>query len=173
MIDEVIKYIDKANPWLKSQGFCFMREFNEGLLLPAKKKGNEFEMVQNFDKLQEFSYWRVIAPVDVVRIDNNYSVKKLYTLSYPCKLVMCKAGEKSEDAQALSVIAQLNDIKKINREEINVYNIFIDFKNYDINQATVLKDEFGENFQINDKFNFVAFNITLTITVDSDCLQLC
>lgn len=173
MIENVIKYIDSKNTWLKSQGYSVLQKVNEDLFWPMKRKGNEYEMIQAPDKLQEFSYWRVIAPVDVEPVQNDTSVKKLYKLSYPCKLIVCKKGIKSDDSQALNIMGQFIQLKKVDRAALEVYNLSIDFKNYNIIQESVVNEEFGDAFKVLDNYVFLSFNINIVITVDSECLETC
>lgn len=177
MIANIINYIDKyISLESKSKGLCVLIEQGE-LKLPAKPKGNDYELIANFDKLNDFSYWRINGEITVEPYLDNYSVKRLYNLTYPIKLVLCKKKEKKEigyeDTMALSIISKLKDLKKSNKEDLNIYNINLNAKSYDIVQENVIGDEFGDTFKKNNDFVFISFVFDLIVTVDNTCLNDC
>lgn len=172
MIEKIIDYIDSLNDFLNSEGLCFLKENDQDILLPCKANGNEYKFIHNFDKLKEFSYWRVIAPVDLIRVDNYSSIKKIYQLTYPCKLMLIKNGI-HHDNMALNIISKLTSMKKINRNELGVNELDINFINFDTTNETVVRNEFGENFKIYNGFSYCSFNVNIIVTIDQNCLDKC
>lgn len=167
MIERIIDYIEKKNTWLNGKGLCILQE-RDGVFIPVKKIGNDYKQVENFDKMQEFSYWRVNGSVTTELITD--SIRNFYKLVYPCKLVLCKKNEVSFDGLALEVISKLNPVKPEDRKAMGIQSLVFEFASYDIDKTNVIKEEFGE-LKVNDKFDLVAFNINLVVTVN--CLDIC
>lgn len=169
MIEEIIEYIDKKNDWLKSKGLCTLQKENEDLFLPIK--GNE--RIQNLDKYQEFSYWRLVGEVEMELVQNYYSTRKFYKYTYPCKLLVCQKGNSMTDNKAHEIISGLDNLKKEDRSNLKLSSILFDFKNYDIIQDNITKNEFGPAFKRLDSFVFLAINLNVVIVNDSLCVNFC
>lgn len=168
MIDNIINYIGKKYDFLKSQGYCTLQKKDE-IFIPLNKTTGKF--IENFDKLGEFSYWRVINDVSIELVTEG--IRPFYTITYPCKLVMVKKNEKSPDSQALNVINKLVSLNPTDRKELNIQNLVFNFQGYDIIRENVIQNEWGEGFKIAEPYNVLAFNINLVISIDHKCLDIC
>lgn len=167
MIERIIAYIEKKHEWLNGKGLCELQERND-TFIPVKKIGKEYKSIENFDKMQEFSYWRVTDKVTTELITD--SIRNFYRLIYPCKLILCKNNEGTYDGLALQVISNLTQVKPDDRREMKIQNLVFEFAGYDIDRKKIIDQEWGE-YKVNDKFSLVAFEINLIVTVN--CLDLC
>jgi len=172
MIDKVIHKLDELYAFTgNSFGLVVKREVNE-IKYPFKLLGNDYKQLINFQKYIDFNYWYVKGEISVEKQKNLYNVKSIYELTYPMRIFVCSKEVTPEDI-ALRFFKNIEKLKLSEKKALGVYNMSINYRNYDIERESVLNKEFGTIPKLPAVYSVCTIDVDIVLTVDKECIDVC
>ena len=170
MISEIVEKIDSLYPFTnKSLGYVVKKEVNE-IFYPFKIVGNEYKQLIDFQKLSDFNYWYLTSDVKVEQLNNLYSIKRMYELTYPMRVFVCRKNICDENL-AYNFIKQNDNLTMQARIDLGISDLKINMRSFNLSKDVVLFEEFNTHPKLMDKYSVISIDIDLVLKVDKNCLD--
>jgi len=170
MIKSVIDKIDTLYPITnKPLSFVVKKEIND-IFYPCEVKNNEYKQLIDFQKLNDFHYWYLIGDVESKDIDNLYNLKKVYELTYPLRIFICKKDSCDENL-VLKLYKELDNLSMATRATLEILNCKIQIKSFSLLRDSILQSEFNQLPKLMDKYSVASVDIDIVIQIDKNCIN--
>lgn len=173
MIKSVIDKIDQLHPITnKPLSYVVKKEIND-IFYPCELKNNEYKQLIDFQKLSDFHYWYLTNEVSSKEIDNLYSIKKVYELTYPMRIFICRKDGCDEN-MVLKFYQEIENLSMATRASLGILNCKIQIKSFALLRDIILQEEFNQIPKLMDKYAVASIDVDIVIQIDKDCLdELC
>lgn len=172
MIESVVDKFDALYPFTsKTLGYVFKKDIN-GVFYPCKQNGNEYKQVLDFNTLYDFHYWYLTGDVRSEDLSNRYGVKKIYKLSFPMRIFICRK-EVCTDNLVLKFYKEIDKLNMQVRASLNILNCDISVNSFNLIRETILEQEFNTIPKLMDKYNVASIDLDLIIEIDKSCIDVC
>lgn len=170
MIESVIDKIDSLHPITnKALGYVVKKEINE-IFYPCEVKNNEYKQLIDFQKLSDFHYWYLTGEVTSNELENLYSIKRVFELTYPLRVFICRKDGCDENL-VLKFYKEIENLSMATRATLNIQNCKIKIKSFSLLRNIILEQEFNQVPKLMDKYAIASIDVDIVIHIDKTCLD--
>jgi len=173
MIKSIIDKIDQLYPITnKALSYVVKKEIN-GIFYPCELKNNEYKQLIDFQKLSDFHYWYLTGDVESRELENLYNIKKIYELTYPLRVFICKKDGCDENL-VLKFYQEIENLSMATRATLSIAGCKIKIKSFALLRDIVLEQEFNQIPKLMDKYAVASIDVDIVVQIDKTCLdELC
>lgn len=170
MIESVINKIDELHPITnKALGYVVKKEINE-IFYPCSQKNNEYKQLIDFQKLSDFHYWYLTGEVRSVELTNLYSIKRVFELTYPMRIFICRKDGCDENL-VLKFYKEVENLSMSIRASLGILNNKISVSSFSLLRDIILEQEFNQKPKLMDKYAVASIDVDLIVQIDKTCLD--